>query len=68
MSTAEYQRQWRAAKGARTGQPGRPAVQPCGTEAAYKRHSRRGETPCEACKAAHSERQAELYRRRTASR
>lgn len=26
--------------------------QPCGTAAAYRRHLRRGEKPCEACKAA----------------
>lgn len=38
--------------------------QPCGTVAAYKRHGRKGETPCEACRAAERERQAELYRKR----
>jgi hypothetical protein len=27
---------------------------PCGTVAAYQRHKRRGETPCEACKQAHA--------------
>lgn len=27
---------------------------PCGTRAAYRRHQRRGETPCRACKAAES--------------
>lgn len=66
MSSAEYQRQYRASKGARTGRPGRPVTQPCGTEAAYRRHGRNGETPCDACKVAHSVRQAELYRRRIA--
>lgn len=62
--TAEYQRRWRASKGARTGQPGRPATQPCGTTAAYKRHQRHGEEPCAPCKAAWSEFQRELYKRR----
>lgn len=28
------------------------ALQPCGTWAAYKRHKRRGEEPCEACRQA----------------
>lgn len=64
MSSAEYQRRWRASKGARTGQPGRPATQPCGTVAAFRRHKRAGEEPCDACKQAERERQAELYRRR----
>jgi hypothetical protein len=27
-------------------------VKPCGTEAAYKRHWRRGEVPCEPCRRA----------------
>jgi hypothetical protein len=40
VSTAEQQRKWRASKGARTGKPGRPAIEPCGTTAAYKRHVR----------------------------
>ena len=31
------------------------APQPCGTEAAYRRHNRRGEAPCAACRAAHTE-------------
>lgn len=64
MSTAEYQRKWRASKGARTGAPGRPVTQPHGTPAAYKRHRRAGEEPCAACRAAESERQRELYQRR----
>ena len=54
MSTAEYQRRWRAKHGARTGQPGRPATQPCGTLAAYRRHLQKGETPCDACRAANA--------------
>ena len=32
----------------------RPALQPCGTRAAYFRHIRRGETTCPACRAAHA--------------
>lgn len=66
MSSAEYQRQWRASKGARTGQPGRPATQPCGTTAAYRRHERRGEPPCQPCRDAEAERQRALYARRRA--
>ncbi len=57
MSTAEYQRRWRASHGARTGQLGRPPTQPCGTLAAYRRHLRHGETPCAACRVANVERQ-----------
>lgn len=64
MSSAEYQRKWRASKGARTGAPGRPATQPCGTTAAYKRHQRHGETPCDECRAAWSTYQRELYQKR----
>lgn len=29
-------------------------LKPCGTEAAYVRHLRRGERPCQACRDAHS--------------
>jgi hypothetical protein len=64
MSSAEYQRKWRASKGARTGVPGRPPTQPCGTSAAFRRHKRAGETPCDACRAAESARQRDLYQRR----
>jgi hypothetical protein len=42
---------------------GRPITKPCGTIAAYKRHLRHGDTPCDRCKAAnatwHREYQAE---------
>jgi hypothetical protein len=34
-------------------QRGRPATKPCGTEAAYRRHLRNGEPPCDRCRAAH---------------
>ena len=40
-----------------------PTVQPCGTEAAYKRHQYRKETPCQTCRKAHADYNAE-YRRR----
>ena len=66
MSSAEYQRRWRASKGARTGEPGRPASEPCGTPAAFRRHKRNGEEPCDACGQAEKERQADLYQRRKA--
>lgn len=36
----------------------RKATAPCGTEAAYRRHQRHGETPCEECKRAAAERRA----------
>lgn len=52
MSTAEYQREWRARRGARTGRPGPPVVHECGTPAAYTRHKRRGEDVDEACRTA----------------
>ena len=52
MSTAEYQRQWRARNGANTGQPGRPQTAVCGSLSAYTRHRRHGETPCDPCREA----------------
>jgi hypothetical protein len=58
VSTAEQQRAWRARHGARSGAMGRPAVAPCGTLAAHKRHVRHGEGPCDLCRlAARSDRQ-----------
>ena len=56
MSSAEYQRQWRARHGAGTRTIGRPVTKSCGTPAAYRRHLRAGETPCDACRVAHAER------------
>ena len=48
----------------------RPPLQPCGTWAAYRRHRRAGETPCEACREADTRRarnrRAERERRRSA--
>lgn len=66
MSTAEQQRRWRAQHGAKTGQIGRPATQPCGTVAAAKRHRRRGEPLCGPCRQALAEYQREMYQRRKA--
>jgi hypothetical protein len=62
MSSADYQRQWRARHGARTGIMGPPVRRGCGTPAAYRRHLRNGEVPCAACKAAHAQRLSE-YRK-----
>lgn len=59
-SNAEYQRRYRDRL--RGGPPRDPA--PCGTYAAYRRHKRRGEQPCDACREAYNERQRENYRRR----
>ena len=65
---AEYQRLRRARLAAEAGRApgkaGRPATHPCGTNAAYKRHQRKGEPPCAACRAAWSAYQRELYARR----
>lgn len=66
MSDAEYYRQWRAKRGARTGQPGRPVTQPCGTVAAYRRHRKAGEQPCEPCREAWNELQRVQYQARKA--
>ena len=33
----------------------KPELKPCGTNAAYQRHRRRGEYPCPLCLAAHAE-------------
>lgn len=65
MSSAEYQRRWRASKGARTGLPGRPVSRPCGTRTAYKRHLAHGETPCSLCKAANAAYHSQYTARRT---
>ena len=36
------------------GSSGRPATRPCGTQAAYRRHKRHGEDPCEDCRRANA--------------
>jgi hypothetical protein len=53
-SSAERSRDYRARQGAVTGRVGRPASEPCGTNAAYVRHRARGEEVCEACRKARS--------------
>lgn len=58
--SAEYQRKYRDRQ---RGGPARD-LKPCGTVAAYRRHQRHGEEPCEACKKAHAEYHRELYRKR----
>lgn len=65
---AAYMRQYRAKQGATTGVRGPKPTQPCGTVAAFRRHKRRGEEPCEHCKAAERERQARLFQERKARR
>jgi hypothetical protein len=61
---AEYQREWRRKRGVNVGHPGRPVTKPHGTVAAYRRHQRAGETPCEVCKQANALYHRELYKRR----
>lgn len=64
MSTADYQRQWRASKGARTGKPGPAPTAPCGTVSAYKRHKRNGEPIDDACRQAWNAEHRRLYAKR----
>jgi hypothetical protein len=52
---AAYMREWRAARGARSGQRGPAPTAECGTVSAYKRHQRHGEPTCGACRAAWAE-------------
>jgi len=61
MSTADYQRRWRASKGAATGQPGPPPSAPCGTAAAFKRHKRKGEPIDAACRDAYNAEARRMY-------
>ena len=61
MSTpAERSRAYRDRK---RGTPPR-TPKPHGTMAAYRRHERAQEAPCQACKAAHAEHQRALYAKR----
>lgn len=55
MSSADYQRRWRALHGARTGVRGRPVTAEHGTLAGYRRHRRDGEQPCAPCRRANAE-------------
>lgn len=63
-SDAERARAYRARK--RGGPPRKLA--PHGTTAAYRRHERHGEPPCEECREAHRKFQRDLYARRKAKR
>ena len=63
QTPAERQRAYRARKGAATGQRGPAPTQPHGTLAAYRRHRRRDETPCDACRLAYNAWHRERYRR-----
>lgn len=60
MSRAEYMREWRARRGARTGVTGRRPTETCGTPAAYRRHLRNNEPTCTACRAAWATLQRQL--------
>lgn len=64
VSTADYQRRWRAKHGAKTGEPGRPVTASCGTPSAWKRHQRKGEPIDKACADAWAAYQRELYAKR----
>ena len=59
-SPAERSRAYRDRK--RGGPP--RTLAPCGTTAAYARHLRHGEQPCDACREANAERHRALYARR----
>jgi hypothetical protein len=60
LSDAERARRYRDR---RRGAPP-PELKPHGTAAAHKRHIRARETPCDACRVAEAQRQADLYRAR----
>jgi hypothetical protein len=47
-----------------SGRRGPRSLKPCGTPAAYTRHRRRGEQPCQACKRAHADHAAQRARER----
>jgi hypothetical protein len=51
----EYQRQWQEKRRRAAGIKARPAAQPHGTAAGYRRHRYQDEQPCSACRAAWSE-------------
>jgi hypothetical protein len=58
MTNAERQKRYRDRL---RGGPAR-VPKPCGTLAAYRRHQRRGEPPCDLCKAANAAYQRDYYR------
>ena len=65
MTAAERARRYRERQGAGT-VPGRPATQPCGTAAAYRRHLRHGEPVCQPCRDAYNAYNARYYHARKA--
>ncbi len=60
IMTAAHQRAYRERQ--RGGPPRTPA--PCGTYAAYRRHQRHGDRPCDACRETYNEHQRQMYRNR----
>ena len=62
LSDAERSRRYR--NRLRGGPPRPRKLKPHGTPAAYRRHVKAGEVPCEPCREAESERQRQLYRAR----
>jgi hypothetical protein len=62
MTPADRQRAYRERNGARVGEsPGPVPSAPCGTVSAWKRHQRKGEPSCAACRAAWATYQRERY-------
>jgi hypothetical protein len=64
LSDAERAKRYRDRK--RGGPPAPRELRPHGTPAAFRRHERSGEDPCDPCKAAEAERQHLLYLSRLA--
>ena len=62
--TTPAERSWAYRNRKRGGAPREP--KPHGTMAAYRRHERAQEPPCQACKQAHAEYQRALYANRKA--
>lgn len=60
----DYHRRYRRRKGVKP----RPPLKPHGTMAAWKRHRKRGETPCPKCKAAKAAEMRAYRARRKARR
>jgi hypothetical protein len=66
QTNAQRSRAYRARKGARERTYGPIPWQPCGTPAAFARHTRHGETPCQPCIDAERARVREAMRARRA--
>ncbi len=60
MTSADKQREYRDRL---RGGPARVPA-PCGTLAAFRRHQRRGEPICEACRVAYNAAHRDMYRKR----